>query len=95
MKKLLSWKSGEFKAFSNIQPENVIAVRNEVVNDGLIYLKHIKPIFTESMSKVITFFETYDENNDSLDKFQANIGPNEKMIKDFKNLFDANNMILE
>ena len=95
MKKLLTWKSDEFKAFSNIQPENVIAVRNEVVNDGLIYLKHIKPIFTESMSKVITFFETYDENNATAEQFRSNVPPNEKMLRDFKNLFDANNMILE
>ena len=95
MKKLANWDIKEFNSFSNIKPDNVLAVRDEVINDGLIYLKHIKPIFIDSMSQVMKFFDTWDESNDTVDKFKANVESSEKQLKDFKNMFDANNMLLE
>ena len=33
------------KLFDNIDPATITALRNELLNDGLIYVKHVEPIF--------------------------------------------------
>jgi len=78
MKKLLTWDSNEFSSYSGIKADNVMSVRGEVINDGLIYLKHIKPIFIDSMSQVMKFFDTWNEKNDTVEKFKENIAPMER-----------------
>ena len=45
----------------NCNPMDVIRIRNELSNDGIIYTKHIKPIFQETLSEAVSFFESWND----------------------------------
>ena len=55
------WDSDAFAAFDKVKPQTIIALRNELANDGLIYAKNIRPIFQESLGEAISFFESWNE----------------------------------
>ena len=49
MKQLSLISSQYSKSTSNIEPEFIIGLRNELINDCLLYINHIKPILTETL----------------------------------------------
>ena len=60
LKKLMLLDSSGMKAW-NCNPMDVIRIRNELSNDGIIYTKHIKPIFQETLSEAVSFFESWND----------------------------------
>ena len=66
---LLLWDDTKFAAFPNIKPDEIISIRNELTNDGLIYFKHVKPIFQETLSGAISFFDSWFNHYNDIAKF--------------------------
>jgi len=65
----LLWNNEDFRAFGNINVNEIIGIRNELANDGVIYLKHVKPIFQETLSTATSFFDSWFSHYDTMDKF--------------------------
>jgi len=55
------WDASQFKAFDGVPPAAIIAIRNELANDGILYTKNVKPIFQESLGEAVSFFDSWNE----------------------------------
>ena len=51
-----------------------MSIRNELANDGIVYARNIKPIFQESLGEAVSFFDSWNEQYDTMDKFQEYLG---------------------
>ena len=59
--------------FPNIEPAAIIAIRNELLNDGLIYINRVQPIFKETLANAISFFDSWNNHFSSISGFMENL----------------------
>ena len=62
LRKIEKTNINEFEKFDKANLSEVLKIRNELSNDGLIYVNHIKPIFAESVTDAIAFFESWHDH---------------------------------
>jgi len=67
------WNAGQFQAFDNVDPALIIGIRNELANDGLIYVNNVKPIFTETLGNSISFFDSWSSQYSTIEDFNQNL----------------------
>ena len=41
-------------------------IKNELSNDGLVYINYVRPIFSESVISAISFFEYWQDHASTL-----------------------------
>ena len=59
--------------FNDAPLEILVAIRNELSNDGLLYVKHVKPIFQETLSSSISFFSDWQKEYNTSELFMDNL----------------------
>ena len=75
--------------------DDILAIRNELANDGLIYINYIRPIFSESVTEAILFFKSWRENASTIEQFQEELTPMTKKIRLLMKNLEANSLIHE
>ena len=64
---------GQLSSLGGIEPATLIAIRNELLNDGLIYVKHVQPVLKETLADAISFVDAWNNHWSSLDGFAQNL----------------------
>jgi len=73
LRKLEVTRIESFEKYDKANFNEVVKIRNELSNDGFIYVNHIKPIFSESVTDAIAFFESWHEHAETMDKFRSEL----------------------
>ena len=84
-----------FKTFKGVRPESILSIRNELANDGLVYVNNVKPIFTETIGNSISFFDAWFDQYNTIDSFHTNLDLISKKIKNLAKNFETNHLIHE
>ena len=72
-----------------------MGIKNELVNDAVVYVKYVKPIFQESVMDSVSFFGGWDKHADTLEKFQSELAVIQRKIRGLSKNFEATNMLHE
>ena len=84
-----------FKSFKGVKPASMLAIRNELANDGLVYVNNVKPIFTETIGNSISFFDTWFDQYNTIEDFHSNIELISRKIRSLTKNFETNHLIHE
>ena len=63
-----------------VNSDEIIGIKNELTNDGIIYIKYVVPVFKETLSVQTSFFDSWNSHYNTFDKFNYQINVIEKKI---------------
>jgi len=70
MKALMIWDEAKLRTLpTDTDVNQIIGVKKELTNDGLLYCKHVRPIFEEALSNVTSFADSWTSHYDNIDTF--------------------------
>jgi len=64
-----------------------------LTNDSLIYAKHVKPIFEETLSNTTSFVNSWNDYYDNIEKFKNNTLIIQTKLKKLSKVFQVNQSI--
>ena len=57
----------QFEEFKYGKIDEIQAIRNELANDGLIYINYVRPIFKEAVEEAIVFFDSWGQHASTME----------------------------
>jgi len=67
--------------------DEIIEIKNELSNDGLIYINYVRPILSESVTDAIAFFKSWQDNASTSEQFLEELTVIQKKMKVLNNNF--------